>query len=81
MVVGATQERTKKVGKTQAGLRRAEEWHSTHYFGLLAYSLLLVVFHTHKAATRYRSGGNVECPRFCCTQVPTCSTRFLYMVS
>ena len=28
-VVGDTQERTKQEGKTQAGLRRAEEWHST----------------------------------------------------
>ena len=28
-VVGDTQERTKEVGKPQAGLRHAEEWHST----------------------------------------------------
>ena len=28
-VVGDTQERTTKAGKTQAGLQRAEEWHST----------------------------------------------------
>ena len=28
-VVGDTQERTKQERKTQAGLRRAEEWHST----------------------------------------------------
>ena len=28
-VVGGTQERTRKVEKTQAGFRRTEEWHST----------------------------------------------------